>query len=500
MRRTLLLLAAAVLAVLSACSGSGDAAKDVAIDVATDVGADAAADTVADAGADVAADVPFDAGRDAPDDVPADVAPGGPGSCRYAGPVTGVDECKEYGDGWEIEAAQTDCAAVVPGVAGTWTAGACPEEGVLGTCDQASEGGPSHRLVVLGGDVGRCNLARAVCLLSVGGTFAPGPACQAIGSPTASWGSVPFVPPYRVCMPARDGEAAGQSDGRVCTWTLISGCTEDGRRFEDYGYCPDVMTNRPYSSEDAPATDPGDPRLQDAAYMAEVAWAARQVEACGCVCCHKKSLAPRGPAGWYIDAPGVWLDGLADSGLALFVGLADSRALGAFDPADNNGFNRTDVGIPTTDVARMKTLLEGEMARRGLTEEEARAVPPFGGPLVDQFNYVPEPCGFGEGVAADGTVDWGGFDARYLYVLEADAPAPVVPPNLDLPAGTIWRVEVPNVSPPFTTAVYGQVSGNQRQAYPEAGAPAPLESGETYYLYVLIDIGLPATRCLFVAP
>jgi hypothetical protein len=38
-----------------------------------------------------------------------------------------------------------------------------------------------------------------------------------------------------------------------------------------------------------------------------------------------------------------------------------------------------------------------------------------------------------------------------------------------------------------------------RKRLPEA-APAGLESGTTYYLYVLEDIGLPLTRCLFVAP
>jgi hypothetical protein len=491
---------AAGLALFAACSGSGNTAMDVGNDMAADVAADTAADTGGDTAGDVAADLPIDADRDAAGEVPVDTGPEGPGVCRYQGPATGADECKEYGDGWEPEAARDDCAAVLPGISGVWSAGPCPDENVLGTCDLAAEGGPSHRLVISGEDLARCNLTRAFCLVALGGTFQPGTPCQAIGSPTAAWGSVPFVPAYRMCVPPPDGEASGQTEGHVCTWTLISGCTEDGLRFEDYGYCPDVMTNRPFSSVTAPTTDLEDPRLQDAEYMAEVAWAARQVEACGCVCCHKKTLAPRGPAGWYIDAPGIWLDGLEDSGLALFVGLADSRALGAFDPADNNNFNRTDVGIPTTDVARMKALLEGEMVRRGLSEEDARAVPPFGGPLVEQFTYVPEPCVSGEGVAADGTIDWGGYDVRYLYILEGDASAPVVPPNLDLPEGTLWRIDVPNVSPPFTTAIYGQVSGDQRQVVPATGLPEPLESGKTYYIYALIDIGLPATRCLFIAP
>jgi hypothetical protein len=36
------------------------------------------------------------------------------------------------------------------------------------------------------------------------------------------------------------------------------------------------------------------------------------------------------------------------------------------------------------------------------------------------------------------------------------------------------------------------------QAFPSNGAPAPLEAGKTYYLYVLADIAQPITRCTFV--
>jgi hypothetical protein len=32
------------------------------------------------------------------------------------------------------------------------------------------------------------------------------------------------------------------------------------------------------------------------------------------------------------------------------------------------------------------------------------------------------------------------------------------------------------------------------------GAPAALAPGQTYYLYVLADIGIPLTRCLFTTP
>jgi hypothetical protein len=35
---------------------------------------------------------------------------------------------------------------------------------------------------------------------------------------------------------------------------------------------------------------------------------------------------------------------------------------------------------------------------------------------------------------------------------------------------------------------------------PAAGAPSALTPGATYYLYVLEDVGIPITRCLFTAP
>jgi len=182
------------------------------------------------------------------------------------------------------------------------------------------------------------------------------------------------------------------------------------------------------------------------------------------------------------------------------VGLADSRALGAFPPSDNNGFDRTQLGLPTSDVPRMRAFLQAEWQRRGLTEEYGRSVPPFGGPLVEQFTFVPEACTGGEGVDASGDVYWGGFEARYLYVLEAASKGPVVPPNLDVPAGTLWLLTVPNVMPAFTEARYGEVLGDQVQAVPAEGAPPALVSGRQYYLVALLDIGLPATRCLFTAP
>lgn len=489
MNRTPSLALVGLVAVLTvSCSGS---------DSSRDAGPDALADVAEDPGPGDPGEPPADPGTDT---VEPDAAPGGPGSCRFLEPATDVRMCMHYENGWTRDEARADCEAVQPGIVGTWDPLPCPDDEVLGTCRLPAGDQALREWIATGRDPTRCNPLRTLCLLSASGTFQAGPLCQALGGPMAAWGSVPFVQPYRLCVPARDGEAPGQTDGKVCTWTLISGCTEDGRRFQDYGYCPDVITQRPYSPRAATTTASGDPRLQDEAYMAEVNWMARQVDACGCTCCHKAEVAPRGPAGWHIDAPGIWLDGLPDSGLALFAAFADSRALGAFPPEANNGFDRTNVGIPSTDVTRMKVFLEAEMVRRGLSEEDARKVPPFGGPLVEQFTFVPEPCDGGEGVAADGTIYWGDVGVRYLYILEPDAQGPVVPPNLDLPEGTIWRIEVSNVSPAFETATYGEVSGDQVQVFPTTGSPRALESGSPYYLYALIDVGFPVTRCLFTAP
>ena len=48
---------------------------------------------------------------------------------------------------------------------------------------------------------------------------------------------------------------------------------------------------------------------------------------------------------------------------------------------------------------------------------------------------------------------------------------------------------------------YGEVPEGILQYFPGEQAPAaPLDSGETYYLYVLKDIAVPIARCLFTAP
>jgi len=309
-----------------------------------------------------------------------------------------------------------------------------------------------------------------------------------------------FIPPYLDCREPLAGETGLGPNGQVCAQVAVSGCTEPGKLFSNYASCDVVRTQRPFWPR-PPAAEPraDDPRLNDADFMRELSWVTTQVEACGCVCCHD-SNGNAGQAGqWDIRRGPIWLDTLSDSGLALFVGLADSSVLGAYPPADNFGFDRTATGLPTTDTPRMKAFLEGELARRGISEEEAAAVPPFGGPI--QANRVRKPGSCkeaGHGIAADGRVIFQGGLARYVYVLSLGSENPGVPPNLDLPVGTLWRLDVLASADALASGlVYGTTPPGSFQAFPEQAAAPALELGQSYQLTVLRDVGVPLANCIF---
>ena len=308
-----------------------------------------------------------------------------------------------------------------------------------------------------------------------------------------------FIPPFETCRAPVEGEPAGMGpNGQVCTHSMISACTEPGRYYPDYADCDVVRTQRPFW-EDPPANIPreDDPRLDDPAFMKELEWATEQVAACGCTCCHDSRVKDGKVGQWDINRGPIWLDTLSDPGLALFVGLADSSALGAYPAADNFGFDRDLTGVPTTDTPRMQAFLRAELERRGISEDEAKEVPPFGGPIYQNRVMKPVPCA-GQGVDAQGRVQLAAAQARYIYVQDENSENPGVPPNQDLPSGTHWRIDVlPSAAPLAGTIAYGTTPEGSYQVHPEAQSAPQLEQGKRYKLYALRDIGVPVINCTF---
>jgi len=306
-----------------------------------------------------------------------------------------------------------------------------------------------------------------------------------------------FIPPFVDCREPLDGVPGNGPDGQVCTNVAISGCTEEGRYFPDYASCDVVLTQRPYGPL-PPANAPAaadDPRLEDADYMGELAWAKQQIEASGCTCCHDSRQVPASQ--WDVAAEPIWLDTLSDGGLALFSGLADSSTLGAFPAAENFGFDRSYTGIPSTDGERMRAFMLRELERRGISVDEAKAVQPFGGPIYINYNTKPTRCTAEQGIDPDGVVHFP-ENARYVYVLESGSKNPGVPPNLDLPEGTIWRLDVlPNAEPIRAGFRYGDTPPGSYQHTP-AASPAPaLPFATTYHFVVIEYVGLTSVNCTF---
>ncbi|MCA9653112.1 MAG: hypothetical protein H6712_19860 [Myxococcales bacterium] len=422
-------------------------------------------------------------------------APAVVGSCEYVSPFTQGAECRDYlGEGWSEDDVVADCE----GLGGATALGqACAVEGMLGRCTIEQAADRVLEVVAYGDDAGACATQQLGCETFGGGTWDPAPLCQ--GDPGGSDGNV-FIQPTLECRDPLPGEPPGAGpNGQVCTWQMISGCTEEGRHFEDYASCDVVRTQRPYyPSPPAEGWDQEDPRLDDPVYVEELAWVRSQIEASACVCCHSET-APNGPSNWYIEQPGNFINGLFDSGLAMGSRWLDSSAFGAYAPQDNNGFERETSGFPSTDPQRMRDFFVAELTHRGLSEADFAGMEDFGGPLYDQLVYEPSACEDGEGVRRDGSIVWDGAGARYVYVLDAGSANPTVPPNLDLPPGTRWRVDVPADGDPIESGsiAYGELPAGTTQRFPEQGAPPALTPGQTYYLYVTRDVALPITRCLF---
>lgn len=448
-----------------------------------------------------------DGGASAPDAPPSDAwaDPSFVARCDYTNTFSSTPECREYRGavGWSTESATSDCARVFLGRPGTLTVGErCTFPDEIGRCVVGASG-PLGYTIVSTGDASACGNAQSACTTFARGTFAPAPVCVGC-EPTGTETTGGFVPMTVDCRDPLPGEAPGNGpDGRVCTPTIISGSTEPGRQYADYASCEVVRTQRPYYARRPRTTPAGadDPRTSDASYMAEVGWLRGQAEASACACCHTASRTPSGAAIWDTEAGPLWVDTISDGALAMLAGFTDSAAFGYLPVDENNGFDRSTTGLPTTDVPRLQAFATRELERRGLTVDEARALPPFAPFFRDLIEYRPEPCASGIGVDESGAIRWTGGPARYVSVLRADAQSPGVPPNWDLPDGTLWAIAVPPTALPIGCGMsYGELPADAYQRVPRTGDAPALVSGETYYLYVQRDVALPITRCTFVAP
>lgn len=413
-------------------------------------------------------------------------------ACVYTNPFSQGPECREYVGPWAADQVATDCAAQQ----GVEQDSPC-DAGQIGTCLQPVEADRLVRVFAYGDESG-CQITSYACRAFADGTWEPTTVCEDTGDDGPIAQTV-FQPPVKVCKDPMPGEAPGAGpNGQVCTWQLISGATEEGRKFVDYASCDVVRTQRPYYAYRRPDdAERDDPRMDDPEYVTELNWVKSQIEATACVCCHQSSITPDGVSNWDIDQAGNFMNGFYATGLALGANWIDSTALGAFPPEENNGFERETSGFPSTDPARMKAFFEGELDYRGLTPADFETAPPFGGPLYDQIYYEPTACPAGVGVSDDGTVRWEGGDARYVYLLEVGSLSPTIPPNLDTPLGTVWRLDVAPDAEPLESGSLkvGDVPRGAAQVVPDAGAPQ-LEAGRPYYLYVSADVGVPITRCI----
>lgn len=434
-----------------------------------------------------------------------DAGDGDPGfvaSCRYTNTFADAPECVEYrGAGWSEASASRACRRVFLNMRGTFEAGSpCTFDDEIGRCIVGDTDADGYT-IVSSGDASACGAAQSGCETFAGGTFSAAALCDACTA-SGTEGPGANVPSEPDCRAALAGEPAGASDGQVCTPTLISGSTEPGRRFADYADCDIVRTQRPYYAMPAEvSSDPEDPRLDDASYMAEMAWLTEQAEASACACCHSSSETPSGAAVWDTEAGPLWIDTVSDEALAMFGGFTDSAAFGYLPVAENNGFDRSTTGLPTTDEPRLVAFVERELTRRGVTVEQARELAPFAPFFRDLIEFEPDACPEGLGIDEEGTLRWSGGAARMVWVLEADAQAPGVPPNFDLPEGTIWAIRANADATPISCGMrYGEVPSGVEQRVPADGAAPALTSGETYFLDVQRDLAQPITRCLFVAP
>jgi hypothetical protein len=247
-----------------------------------------------------------------------------------------------------------------------------------------------------------------------------------------------------------------------------------------------------------------DDRMEDSAYIEELSWVRGQLQSSACDCCHS-SLAPSGASVFDSDFDGNMANMFNDWGIAMGAGWISTEGFGSYPPEENNGFWRSSPenphlsAIPSTEADRMMAFFEAEAAYRGLNEADFENVSYGAGPLDVQRFYQPEECSEIEGIEKDGTIHWLPGRIRYLWVLKAGSDSPTVPPNMDTPEGTLWRIDLPMDGNPVSSGLvrYGEIPEGMSQSYPADGLPEALVEGEQYYLYAAADIMYPISRCIF---
>lgn len=431
------------------------------------------------------------------------------GHCVYTGLFSKLPECKDYLGAWKVADAEKDCTVENKG---TFEGGSiCAPEAFLGACLIASK--PEQtRTYIATDNTAKCASARTGCETFGGGYWDAAPVCGGANDELVVKSADAFREPNHKCFMPAAGEAAGHSDGgMICVWEGIHGATEEGRSFRKDANCDESRSGRPYYPKaPGPRVDEADARRSDPAYLAEEAWVKSQINAASCVCCHAAGASPNGaPAIFDTDREGSFANQLTDRGVAQGAGVVSTVPLGAWPSELNNGFAKSNLAHPdwsvflSTDPARMKAFWQKEMEHRGLTAADLVGVPDGLGPLSEQFYFQPQACTDGSSIGADGTLTWGKGRARYVYVMEATSRSPTVFPNLDLPEGTLWRIDLSPDSEQVMvsgTVKYGQLPTDATQKFPVAGAPAALQSGKQYFLYVTADQMLPISRCLVTAP
>jgi hypothetical protein len=381
----------------------------------------------------------------------------------------------------------------------------CATDASLGACI-FDDGEAQIVATVVDTDESKCGSNKFGCEVFANGYWDASAICD--GNEEIAVLEDPFPQPELVCSDPLPGEPEGQSeDGQVCTWNIVSGVTEEGRRYSDYVSCDNVIRQRGYAPvPPGPHAADEDARMDDPTYVADVDWVRGQIESGSCACCHSASSGRAG-AVFDTNAPGNLMNQFNDTGLAMGAGWVSTVGFGTYEPEDNNGFWRSSPEypnlsiVPTTDPLRMMAVFARELEHRGLTRDDFVDVKYGAGPLDEQLAYRPAQCSDAEGVAADGTIRWLPGLARYVYVMEAGALSPTVPPNLDLPVGTLWRIDVPmdGTPVPSKSVTYGELPDGMTQAWPATGAPPALVPGKQYYLYASADILYPISRCLFTA-